>query len=316
MKYNYFEKKLHDICLGNKLIKKSLYELEILLFLNRHEKINKNPHVFITGLPRSGTTMLLEYVYNSEKFSSLKYLDMPFVLSPNFYSKISKKKNINKVERMHNDAVFYDLDSPEAFEEVFFTTFKDNWKEKIVDYVNLIITKYGNKRYLSKNNYNFQRLNELEKIFPNSKFVMPFRDPLSHATSMMKQHENFCFEQKKDNFTLRYTNYLGHYEFGLNHKPWFSPKKFDDTQNINYWLEQWVLFYQNILDRNKYLKNLIMVCYEDFCEKSEYRKKINFELSIDNQEFIVNNKRMHETKVANSQLLNKCNEIYIELKKK
>ena len=44
-------------------------------------------------------------------------------------------------------------------------------------------------------------------------------------------------------------------------------------------------------------------------------EKINFELSIDNQEFIVNNKRMHETKVANSQLLNKCNDIYIELKK-
>ena len=71
MKYNYFEKKLHDICLGNKLIKKSLYELEILLFLNKQEKINKNPHVFITGLPRSGTTMLLEYIYKSEKFSSL-----------------------------------------------------------------------------------------------------------------------------------------------------------------------------------------------------------------------------------------------------
>ena len=58
-----------------------------------------------------------------------------------------------------------------------------------------------------------------------------------------------------------------------------------------------------------------MVCYEDFCENPEYRKKINFELSIGYQEFIVNNKRMHETKVANSQLLNKCNEVYIELKK-
>ena len=92
MKYNYFEKKLHDICLGNKLIKKSLYEIEILLFLNKQEKINKNQHVFITGLPRSGTTMLLEYIYNSENFSSLKYLDMPFVMSPNFYSKISKKE--------------------------------------------------------------------------------------------------------------------------------------------------------------------------------------------------------------------------------
>ena len=44
-------------------------------------------------------------------------------------------------------------------------------------------------------------------------------------------------------------------------------------------------------------------------------KKINFELSICNQEFIINKKRMHETKVANSQLLNKCNEVYIELKK-
>ena len=56
--YNYLQKFLHDIILGKKFIKKSLYELEKLIYLkNKH--FTNDKHVFITGLPRSGTTVLL-----------------------------------------------------------------------------------------------------------------------------------------------------------------------------------------------------------------------------------------------------------------
>ena len=38
-------------------------------------------------------------------------------------------------------------------------------------------------------------------------------------------------------------SYLGHTEFGLDHKHWFEPQNFNDTQSINYWMEQWLMFY-------------------------------------------------------------------------
>jgi hypothetical protein len=44
---------------------------------------------------------------------------MPFILSPNFSHCFYKKNSIKK-ERAHMDGIFYDLNSPEAFDEVFF----------------------------------------------------------------------------------------------------------------------------------------------------------------------------------------------------
>ena len=49
---------------------------------------------------------------------------MPFILSPNFSNLFHKKKMIKK-ERMHGDGITYDVDSPEAFDEVFFNTGDD-----------------------------------------------------------------------------------------------------------------------------------------------------------------------------------------------
>ena len=94
--YSFFQRVLHDITLGNKLIKKSLYEIEKIFFLKKFE-IQNEKHVFITGLPRSGTTILLNFLYSSNEFCSLKYLNMPFIMAPNlsrlFQKKISLLKN-------------------------------------------------------------------------------------------------------------------------------------------------------------------------------------------------------------------------------
>ena len=41
-------------------------------------------------------------------------------------------------------------------------------------------------------------------------------------------------------------NFLGHNEFGQNHKPWFLPELYFNKNEINYWLEQWIKFYDFI----------------------------------------------------------------------
>ena len=54
------------------------------------------------------------------------YKDMPFILAPNLWSKLSfNKKNIDLVERAHGDGIRVSVESPEAFEEVFWMTFDE-----------------------------------------------------------------------------------------------------------------------------------------------------------------------------------------------
>ena len=88
--YNFIERKLHDLVLGNKFINKSLFELEKTIF--KFKDLRNEYHIFITGLPRSGTTILLNYIYQTNYFSSFKYSDMPFILSPNLFHLFKYKK--------------------------------------------------------------------------------------------------------------------------------------------------------------------------------------------------------------------------------
>ena len=73
----------------------------------------------------------------------------------------------------------FDLDSPESFDEVFFSTYSSNQiKEDFENYVNLILLSQKKQRYLSKNNLNYKRINLIKSIFPNSVFLIPIRYPL------------------------------------------------------------------------------------------------------------------------------------------
>ena len=73
-------------------------------------------------MARSGSTILLNSIYKTDIFASLTYADMPFVLAPNLWSKISlirSKSNLILKERAHKDGIKISTSSPEAFEEVF-----------------------------------------------------------------------------------------------------------------------------------------------------------------------------------------------------
>lgn len=140
--YNFSQKTLHRVILSSNLIKKGMYEFEKIFFLKKNLIEDFNKHVFISGLPRSGTTFLLEQIYNSGDFGSLTYNDMPYVMSPNIFSKLNYKVNFKKKERFHKDGIFINLESPEALDEIFFSTFNiDKINEEIVNYIFLILKK-------------------------------------------------------------------------------------------------------------------------------------------------------------------------------
>ena len=264
--YSGIQEFLHDLVLSKKFINKSLFELEKIIYL-KDKDIKNQSHIFITGLPRSGTTSLLNFIYSSDHYASLTYKNMPFILSPNF-SKLFNKKNISKKERLHGDGISYDINSPEALDEIFFNNDEEFIKNELVNYIQLILLSESKDKYLSKNNLNFKRIDLINSILPNSIFLIPIREPLQHTYSLLNQHLNFSQLQQGNDFIRRYMNYLGHNEFGLNHKPWNNPINFKDLNDINYWLEQWCLFYQDILKNYQSYDNCFFIIYEELTNQN------------------------------------------------
>ena len=250
--YNLLQKNLHRLVLKSPFIKKALFDIEKMIFLKKNDSFKSEKHIFITGLPRSGTTILLEFIYQTKEFASLTYADMPFIMAPNLFNKMFRNHNIPPKERMHKDGIKFDLKSPEAFDEVFFKTYNEqDCLNNLGVFVSLVLKKYKKNKYLSKNNNNYKRIHLINSVFPYSIILIPYRDPLQQAYSLLNQHKHFCDLQKKEKFILDYMNYLGHREFGLNYQSWNLPLDYSDAFAINYWLEQWYLFYNNIIARIK-----------------------------------------------------------------
>ena len=275
--YSWLEQKLHKFALSSQFMREVTFDFESTNISSSRET---GDHVFITGLARSGTTILLNALYKSNIFASLSYADMPFVLAPNLWSKISfNKKNLQFKERAHGDGIKVSTESPEAFEEVFWKTFaeeNDNeLAEKFRVYVGNILYKYKKDRYLSKNNQNIKRVELINSIFSNSKILVPFREPIQHAYSLLTQHKKFIDDAKNDKFISKYMKWIGHTEFGPNYIPIHNQNlNFDNDLEINHWIEQWYLTYKNAFQSLKNKKNIYFISYEKLCSTKDYWYKI------------------------------------------
>ena len=293
--YDEINRIIHKLIVNNFPLLKFTFNLEKKFFLQKIEPIRK---IFITGYARSGTTHLLNEMYKYQYFSSLTYKNLPFIFSPklnSYFIKIfSNKKENDFIARAHNDGLKISINSPEAFEEIFWKfilknsfvkkdhLIKHNLENKVVDefnkYINLVTSK--NKIYLSKNNNNILRINDLSKI-ENSKFIIMFRNPFDHANSLLKQHKNFIKLQNEQVFVREYMSSLGHYEFGQDHKPFFYNKNNYNINSINYWIVEWIKFYKEILTMKKN-KNSFLISYDKCCiDKNYINSKLKYILNLD-----------------------------------
>jgi hypothetical protein len=338
--YNFSSRFLHRMALQSKMMAEISFDAENSFVNKKGIEFSKSP-VFISGLARSGTTMLMRYLYETGQFRSLTYLDMPFVLMPNLWKKLSFKKPSTELkERAHQDGIMVSFESPEAFEEVFWRVFcgnkyigKDRLElqkpdksvlKKFREYIQNVILSAddpGQSRYLSKNNNNILRLPYLFESFPESKLVIPFRDPLQHALSLLSQHKLFSEVQSKDKFSLDYMNWLGHFEFGLNQKPFhfeddatFEAMQKTTKMKLNFWLLSWKNYYSFALKNA--VSNTFFFSYEAFCSNpsavlSKLFKEIGVEASnTDLKPFKPSDKNISE---FDQDLLQDCMLIYEEL---
>ena len=143
--------------------------------------------------------------------------------------------------------------------------------EQFVSYVGAIVAsgEMGESRYLSKNNNNILRLPTIAKAFPDATILIPFRDPIQQANSLLRQHQLFCERHREDPFARNYMYWLGHHEFGLTHRA-FRFVENDaisngDPTDINYWLHVWHDTYAYLLRTRP--ANANFICYEQLCRK-------------------------------------------------
>lgn len=287
--YGFGDRLLHRLALGITPIARASFDVDALVS-GRHETGEEGRHVFVSGLARAGTTILMRTLYETGAFRSLTYRDMPFVLMPCLWKRMSRpfRRSRAAQERAHGDGILVDFDSPEAFEEVFWRVFcaedyiaADHLRPHDVDedvldafraYVRRIVACADNpglRRYLSKNNNNLLRLGALHAAFPEALIVIPFRDPLQHARSLYNQDRKFRERHAVDAFSRDYMRWLGHHEFGLTHKPFRfagnEPVVLADytPADINYWLAIWINTYNHVLATAP--DGCRFFCYETFC---------------------------------------------------
>ena len=286
--YSWLEQNLHKFALSWQFMREVTFDLESKNIFSRSKTDN---HIFIAGLARAGTTILLNALYESNNFASLTYADMPFVLAPNLWSKISLKRGDTEFkERAHGDGIKVSTESPEAFEEVFWKTFYDEEFEELEDkfrvYVGNIIRKYKKERYLSKNNQNIKRVELISSIFSNSKILIPFREPIQHAYSLLTQHKKFIEDAKNDKFISKYMKWIGHTEFGPNYISIQNKNlDFENDLEMNHWIEQWYLTYSDSFQSFKNKQNVHFISYEKLCLNKDYwfqiQKLVNIEKHYD-----------------------------------
>ncbi len=233
-------------------------DVEDLLYSRQLRSVQSTDPVFVSGLPRSGTTLLLNILSETGHFATHTYRDMPFILCPLLWERFSRlfATHDQPRERAHGDGMLVSLDSPESFEEVIWMRF---WEDHYLrDRIQPWTTSEANSafdeffgqhmlkillarrsdaqsslRYLSKNN------------------VVPFREPLQHAASMHKQHLRFLEVHRSDEFARMYVSSVGHNEFGLALRPmdfgsWLGNAP--DSETLEYWVRYWIAAYHHVLD--------------------------------------------------------------------
>jgi hypothetical protein len=282
------ERALHRLALGSRAVLDTTLTIERRLHPAHADEAEGGPPVFIAGLARAGTSILTRMLHDTGTFASLTYRDLPFPLAPNGWARLSRGRHVPASERGHGDGLTHDLDSPEAIEEVFWLSQEgDRYRAKdglrpmapepetiaaFRDYARLVRRRYGRHRYLSKNNNNILRLPALVEAFPDAILLHPFRDPVEQSASLLNQHLRACAMAKDDPYRRDFMRWLGHHEFGADHRPFLFAhgQPSGDPTGIDYWLRRWIAAYGFLLEQpDAVRRRQIFVDYDSLCAAPE-----------------------------------------------
>lgn len=255
--------------------------------------------IYIAGLARAGSTMLLEILSWHADTVSHRYRDYPAVHIPamwNWFVDRAGNGPETRLQRAHGDGIEVTSNSPEAFEEIIWMAFFRNLHTPSVantlggdvenrpfeafyrDHVRKLLRVRGGSRYVAKGNYNVTRLEYLLKLFPDARYVIPVREPTWHVASLMRQHALFCRVERDDRRILRRMQRAGHFEFGLDRRPINTGdrcavrrilKLWEEGREVEGWARYWSHVYGHVAERLEASRALreasVVVRFEDLC---------------------------------------------------
>ena len=330
--YSELSRLLHHLALDNYNISNKLFKREAKRSIKKNLE-KRNDFVIISGLARAGTTSLMNDLSKIEDFVSLNYANMPFIMSPNTWRRLYNPKSKDLKERSHKDGIMIGYDSNEALEEYFFKVkandayihkaYLSEYEISETDYSDYLqyqcnIKQDNQKIYLAKNNNFILRYNSVRAFNNDFLMVILFRDPITQAASLKEKHEYYSKLQETDHFVLEYMNWLGHHEFGLNHKPFVfknHPIDIDEDKSLlEYWVKIWISYYEYVLTIDH--QNTIFVSYDAYCkEPGNTINRILEKTGIENKPIEKNpfiNKRKSTENIPD-ELNKKAEELYSKL---
>jgi hypothetical protein len=231
-----------------------LGRLETSLVARDLQNVSVKSPIFVTGLARSGSTLLHEVVSSHPGMATHRIKDYPMVFTPFWWRRASAGMRPKAPhERPHRDKMMITTESPDAIEEVVWMAFFPRCHDPSVS--NLITAADSNpafesfypshirkllavenaNRYAAKNNYDVARLGYLLRLFPDARILLPVRAPAGHIASLLRQHEWFSKGHKLNRKSLAVMSWSGHFEFGLDRRP----VNLGEPEKIRRVLESW-----------------------------------------------------------------------------
>jgi len=218
---------------------KLLGDIETDMLRDRLAAIRIDRPVFIAGVARSGTTLLLNLLSRLPHVATHRYSDFPFLFIPVAWNRLQERMGASgpPIERPHRDRIQITRDSPEAFEEPLWAHFFDAihdpdalhrltaedrhpaFDDFFLEHLRKVLMLRVGTRYVSKGNYNITRIEYLADLLPDARFLVPVRHPVSQVESLMRQHRLFSEYTATDPRVPKYLRAAGHFEFGPQRVP-------------------------------------------------------------------------------------------------
>ena len=187
--------------------------------MDRIGDLESQTPVWICGMARSGSTILLHMLDALPSFTTHRYSDYPWMWTPYWWNHLYARLPLapaRKQERAHRDAIEVTPQSPEAFEEMFWMHFfygrhdpaisqvldgethNEEFQRFFDQHQRKVLAIRGARRYLAKANYQLARLGYLHRLYPKARFVIPVRNPRAQVDSLIRQDDLFCRLNSED----------------------------------------------------------------------------------------------------------------------
>ncbi len=249
-----------------------LGDLEYRAGADRLEACEIRMPVFLCGLPRSGSTILLECLARAPEVATNRYRDFPFPWIPLTWSRFQDRFGHSRppAERILGDGIEITRESPEAMEEPLWETVLPNLhhprrghvldpelaspelERALQQHMRKILWLRGGSRYVSKGHYNSTRIAWLAHRFPDARFIVPVRHPAVQVASLAATHQRLLDEADANGRIGNMLRAAGHYEFGphrapVNVQPYGAGiDEPADTGAAGFYAGQWAAVYHHL----------------------------------------------------------------------